>query len=71
LRERPDLATVSAIPGVIEARQDREALEIHVAEAEPVLRQLLARDTRLSGVEVTSAGLEEAFLAPAREDNNA
>ena len=31
--------------------------------AEPVLRELLSRDTQLSGLEVTSAGLEEAFLA--------
>jgi len=64
-----DLATVSRLPGVIEARQDREAIEIHVAEAEPVLRQLLALDAQLSGLEVTSAGLEEAFLALTREDN--
>ncbi len=66
---RLDLPTVSAIPGVIEARLDREALEIRVSEAEPVLRQLLARDSQLSGVEVTSAGLEDAFLALTREDN--
>jgi ABC-2 type transport system ATP-binding protein len=63
-----DLAVVRGIPGVLDARQDREALEIHVAEAEPVLRQLLARDQQLSGVEVTSAGLEEAFLALTRDD---
>lgn len=65
-----DLATVSAIPGVIEARQDRDAFDIHVGEAEPVLRQLLALDPRLSGLEVTTAGLEEAFLALTREDNH-
>jgi ABC-2 type transport system ATP-binding protein len=63
-----DLEEVRGMAGVLDARQDREALEIHVAEAEPVLRQLLARDQRLSGVEVTSAGLEEAFLALTRDD---
>jgi ABC-2 type transport system ATP-binding protein len=66
---RLDLATVSAIPGVIDAREDREAFEIHVAEAESVLRELFARDAQLSGLEVTSAGLEEAFLALTRDDN--
>ena len=51
------------IPGVTEVREDREALEIHTGIAEPVVRELLARDSELSGLEVTSAGLEEAFLA--------
>jgi ABC-2 type transport system ATP-binding protein len=51
------------LPGVTEVKQDREAVELHSAEAEPVLRELLSRDTQLSGLEVTSAGLEEAFLA--------
>jgi ABC-2 type transport system ATP-binding protein len=51
------------IPGVKEVGEDREAVEIHTAEAERVVRELLARDASLSGLEVTSAGLEEAFLA--------
>jgi ABC-2 type transport system ATP-binding protein len=51
------------IAGVTEVKEDREAVEIHAVEAEPVLRELLARDANLSGLEVTSAGLEEAFLA--------
>lgn len=51
------------IPGVTEVREDREAMEIHTGVAEPVVRELLARDAELSGLEVTSAGLEEAFLA--------
>jgi ABC-2 type transport system ATP-binding protein len=63
-----DLSVVRGMPGVLDVRQDREALAIHVAEAEPVLRQLLARDPQLSGVEVTSAGLEEAFLALTQQD---
>ena len=46
-----------------EVKEDREAVEIHAVEAEPVVRELLARDAQLSGLEVTSAGLEEAFLA--------
>lgn len=58
-----DINSVRQIRGVTEVRNDREAIEIHVSEAEPVLRELLNRDSRLSGLEVTSAGLEEAFLA--------
>lgn len=59
---RMDLNTVRRIPGVLEVRQDREALDIHAAEAEGVVRELLSRDSTLSALEVSSAGLEEAFL---------
>ncbi|SRR6266496_354733 len=61
--------SVRALPGVVEVRCDREAIEISVIEAEPVVRELLLRDTSLSGLEITSAGLEEAFLALTREGN--
>lgn len=61
------LGELQQIAGVTEVREDREAVEIHTAEAEPVLRELLARDSSLSGLEVTSAGLEEAFLALTQE----
>jgi ABC-2 type transport system ATP-binding protein len=57
------LASVLQIPGVTDARQGREAMEIRAREAEPVVRALLACDASLSGLEITSAGLEEAFLA--------
>jgi ABC-2 type transport system ATP-binding protein len=60
---RLDPEWVRQIAGVTEVRDDREALEIHAREAEPVLRELLDRDSSLSGLEVTTAGLEEAFLA--------
>ena len=53
-----------------EVKQDREAIEIHAREAETVVRELLLRDANLSGLEVTSAGLEEAFLA-LTQDNTA
>jgi ABC-2 type transport system ATP-binding protein len=51
------------IRGVTEVKEDREAVELHTSIAEPVVRELLSRDANLSGLEVTSAGLEEAFLA--------
>jgi ABC-2 type transport system ATP-binding protein len=57
------LASILQIPGVTDVRQDREAVEIQAREAEPVVRTLLARDASLSALEITSAGLEEAFLA--------
>ena len=59
--------TLRQIPGVTEAKEDREAVELHAIEAEPVVRDLLARDAQLCGLEVTSAGLEEAFLALTRD----
>jgi len=62
------LASLLQIPGVSDARQDREAVEIHAREAEPVVRALLARDPALSGLEIASAGLEEAFLALTQEN---
>src|ERR1700733_3821633 len=58
-----DIEMVRTLPGVIEVRRDRDAIEISAGVAEPVLRELLMRDAGLSGIEVTSAGLEEAFLA--------
>ncbi len=57
------LATLRQIPGVTEVKEDREAVEIHAVEAESIVRELLSRDAALSGLEVSSAGLEEAFLA--------
>jgi ABC-2 type transport system ATP-binding protein len=66
--------TLGQIAGVTEVKKDREAVELHAVEAEPVVRELLARDAQLSGLEITSAGLEEAFLAlthdTARETNH-
>ena len=58
-----NVASVLQLPGVTAAKQDREAVEIHAAEAESVVRALLARAPTLSGLEITTAGLEEAFLA--------
>ena len=64
------LEDLRQLPHVISAHQDRETVEIRTARAEPVLRALLARDPELSGIEVTSAGLEDAFLALTRDHNH-
>ncbi len=54
---------ISQIPGVISVRVDGRAVEIVAAQSEDVLRRLLAADPYLSDLEVTGAGLEDAFLA--------
>jgi len=60
---RLPLGEVAGIPGVLAVKEDRQALEIQVSAAEPVVRELLRRDEWLSDLEVTNAGLEEAFLS--------
>jgi ABC-2 type transport system ATP-binding protein len=48
---------------VASATRDGAALELLVSDAEATVRELLASDPQLSGLEVTGVGLEEAFLA--------
>jgi ABC-2 type transport system ATP-binding protein len=61
-------AVIKDLPGVSAVHQDRGAMVIHTSRAEEVLRGLLKLDLEVSGIEVSSAGLEEAFLALTRED---
>jgi ABC-2 type transport system ATP-binding protein len=63
-------AVVRALPGVVDVQDDRGAMVIHTSRPENVLRELLARDLEVSGIEVTGAGLEEAFLALTQEKAN-
>jgi ABC-2 type transport system ATP-binding protein len=63
---RLELDTIRQLPGVGAVKVDRKTVEIQSGQAEVVLRELLARDPDLSAIEVTSAGLEEAFLALTR-----
>lgn len=63
------IEVVRALPGVIEVKADREAIEINAKDTELVVRELLLRDVTLSGLEITSAGLEEAFLALTQTNN--
>jgi ABC-2 type transport system ATP-binding protein len=59
-------------PGVDEAARDGEHLEIiATAPAETVLRRLLAADPALRGLEVTRAGLAEAFVEITRGEEQA
>jgi ABC-2 type transport system ATP-binding protein len=66
---RLSLEEVRQIPGVLSAKADRNAFELQVNAAEPVVRELLLRDSRLGDLEVTNAGLEEAFLALTQNHN--
>ena len=61
---------ISNLPGVMEVHEDRGAIVIHTREAERVLRTLLPLDPELSGLEISGAGLEEAFLMLTREKAN-
>ncbi len=54
---------LAELPGVRALRRHRAAVELAVDAAEPLLRELLARDPELSELEVTSAGLDDAFLS--------
>ena len=55
-------AAIEALAGVVSVRRDGAATEIMTSDAERVVRQLLLARCRLSGLEMSGAGLEEAFL---------
>ena len=58
---------IATLNGVLTEREG-EAVVIQTAQPENVLRQLLQLDLDISGIEVSSAGLDEAFLALTRDD---
>ncbi|MFZ0815234.1 MAG: ABC transporter ATP-binding protein [Candidatus Sulfotelmatobacter sp.] len=66
---RLSIGDLQQVPGVTGAKQDREAMEIHTGEAELVVRALLARDPSIFDLEITSAGLEDAFLALTQDNS--
>ena len=55
-------ARIEQVQGVVSVRQDGAATELLTNDAERVARELLIADGGLSGLEITGAGLEEAFL---------
>jgi ABC-2 type transport system ATP-binding protein len=57
-----DVEMLQLLPAITRATRDGSTVEILTANSEAVVRELLARDASLSNLEVTSAGLEEAFL---------
>lgn len=61
--------TVAQWPDVASAELQQGRLNIATAEAEAVVRRLLAADASLSDLEVQRAGLAEAFTEITRESN--
>lgn len=58
------------LPSVISVEVDREALIITATEAERVVRELMLHDPELRGLEISTAGLEDAFLALTNSEAN-
>lgn len=54
---------LQALPTVSDVQQDREAVVILAEQPERVVREMLLRDDTLHGLEISAAGLEDAFLA--------
>ncbi len=54
---------IGAITGVTSVKIDGGRTEIFASSAESVVRELLTRDAGLTDLEVTSVGLEDAFLS--------
>jgi ABC-2 type transport system ATP-binding protein len=63
-------AVLRGLPGVIDIERDRQTTVIHTSRADEVLRRIFQLDLKVSEIEVTSAGLEAAFLALTRETKN-
>ena len=59
---------LGSLPGVTRVEVDGSRVEILASIAEPVVRELLRRDEHLSNLEVTGAGLEDAFLALTQQE---
>ena len=68
-RSRLSLEEIRGIAGVLSVKADRNSFELQVNAAEPVVRELLQRDSWLADLEVTNAGLEEAFLVLTGNNN--
>jgi ABC-2 type transport system ATP-binding protein len=63
-----DLAQIRALPGVNAADRRGDAVVLSCGESDGALRALLAEFPAASDIEVTGAGLEEAFLELVAED---
>ena len=59
-------AELWAMPGVLSVEHTAGTTAISATHAEPIVRRMLTLDPMLSGLEVVSPGLEEAFLAITR-----
>ncbi len=62
-----DPAALSDLPGVTSAERHGEAVMLVCSDSDSALRALLARHAGAHDIEVTGAGLEEAFLELTKE----
>ena len=58
-----DLAFLRSLHSVTDVQQDREAVVITASHPESAVREMLLGDPSLSGLEISAAALEDAFLA--------
>jgi ABC-2 type transport system ATP-binding protein len=61
------IGAVRAWPGVVDATGDEHRMQITTADAEAVVRRLLASDQNLRNLEIKQAGLAEAFAELTKE----
>ncbi|MGL6290011.1 MAG: ATP-binding cassette domain-containing protein, partial [Silanimonas sp.] len=61
-RSTLDTARVAAIPGVREARREGAVLHLLSTDASAVVRELMALDPALDGLEILPASLEDSVL---------
>lgn len=66
--ERADLQVLGDLPGVQRVRSAGGAIILDTTDADATVRSLYQSPIEFSGLEVASAGLEEAFLALTAED---
>lgn len=60
---------IQALPGVVAVDENHGLMEIQTSDAEDTLRELLLRDQGLAELEVSHAGIEEAFLSLTQTSN--
>ncbi len=66
-----DASFLMKLPGVSSVEVDRGSTVVLTSHAEQVIREMLALDPALHNLEISSAGLEDAFLALTKRTENA
>jgi ABC-2 type transport system ATP-binding protein len=67
----PDVRTdeLSLLPGVVEAARRADRIQLTCADSDAALRALLSTYHQVQDIEISAAGLEEAFLALTAKEN--
>ncbi len=66
-----DPSFLRGLPTVTDVQEDREAMIVTTCNPEKVIAEMLSRDESLHDLEISSAGLEDAFLQLTRADDQA